>query len=965
MRPMTRLAVVACALPLAASILTLAGCAQRQSLTTPVQTPDIPHQPTQGALPPWARQADLSQGTLGGYTLTLDAAQATATLTPWRTALANDDLYFLGIDAFLKPDNLRITGIRRTGSTLELDWRFTHPFSAPVDFLAPPSASNRADLGIAAQLLLLADIPVTERPNQTFFGDVVANTSLLLNPAGYTQPKGLLPPLATETNCFPYQLVVDDGANGGAGTRIGKPNPGNQPTGNFDNGIGGWQRSNAGFDRASWTGYGVLHQGQATRGTFVLSRNAMSAGPVAVELAVIAKYQDPRGLPNPRAKRLPALNPDPFTFAYRMPHGALDVEQVTVVAGDALPGEDPTGTTDLTVQVRDWDARAAVTLESDLSLDPQVNTVAQGEPGAPVVEISTPRVSAIVPVGTELNPGAKTGLPGDEIEYTLTVTSTSAPQDGLYPALVRVTDPEGASPTRRDYTTDLGPGLVPITDPGLQVAPVSYMSTVLVVSSGPNLPPTCDGVVPSTGFIEPGGTFTVNLSQIVDDSANLRVRMNYSGPSSSQTSEVIIPYSGIGSETAFNPFTDSRLTQKLTAPTILGTYQLTVQLSDGVNQVDCGPYPFIVGIPGECPTVTSTAPSLGPFIYEDGFNPDFVSIAFALDEDMDTASGIGQNDLAGFRDTSGDLLVQGNVNQQFWRWNYFTDEAIALTTTSYPGPGFANRAHHMEVDGNGRVFWVASNITQSETNPGLETTEIYANAGQVIHFFDTTGAPATADRGNINVGQRVVAMAIDRYNNLWALDSTNTMRKYSGPAGGTTYTEDTSATFSLGTASGGVIAGAVVEDFDINFYNEAFFVLVRGAGGQYNAWRFECDGTYQSSIQGNPNPAMNLFPGETVDRGDIVIDNYGPNMSLLAGPQDAQIVITGDNGYREVLNNDDGLIMTLTARMQKSTVAIGEDGAGRTSFLYAENLTVTTESLSTDDWCESWLEVWIPPDNWQ
>jgi hypothetical protein len=51
--------------------------------------------------------------------------------------------------------------------------------------------------------------------------------------------------------------------------------------------------------------------------------------------------------------------------------------------------------------------------------------------------------------------------------------------------------------------------------------------------------------------------------------------------------------------------------------------------------------------------------------------------------------------------------------------------------------------------------------------------------------------------------------------------------------------------------------------------------------------------------------------------------------------------------------------------MAKSTVELGEDGAGRTTFLYASDLMITTESLSDDQWCETWVEVWTPPAGWQ
>ncbi|HYE76569.1 MAG TPA: hypothetical protein VEI97_01155, partial [bacterium] len=199
-------------------------------------------------------RADLA---FGGYTLLVDGEQAS--LTPWRTGANNDDLYFLGIDRFLSPASMRVTGIAVTGTEVQVHWRFTHPFPAP-NLFAPPSGRNRADLGVAARILLLEEVPAGQVGDRTFFGTAIANTDLLLNPDGYWQPRGLLEAGTANANTFPYQLVVDEGANAGNGNRDDHAG-GNGGRGNYDPSIGGWQRANMGGDSASWTGYGVIHQG--------------------------------------------------------------------------------------------------------------------------------------------------------------------------------------------------------------------------------------------------------------------------------------------------------------------------------------------------------------------------------------------------------------------------------------------------------------------------------------------------------------------------------------------------------------------------------------------------------------------------------------------------------------------------------------------------------------------------------
>ncbi|HYE77709.1 MAG TPA: hypothetical protein VEI97_06965, partial [bacterium] len=128
-------------------------------------SPATPGDPTPGelgatALPGGdALPAPTGFAGLGGYTLEVDLNSLSATATMWRKGAATDDLYFLAVDNFLRPNSLAVESIQVTPTTVNLNYRFTHPFPAPTNLAGPATAGNRADLGIAARLLVLADVP--------------------------------------------------------------------------------------------------------------------------------------------------------------------------------------------------------------------------------------------------------------------------------------------------------------------------------------------------------------------------------------------------------------------------------------------------------------------------------------------------------------------------------------------------------------------------------------------------------------------------------------------------------------------------------------------------------------------------------------------------------------------------------------------------------------------------------------
>ncbi|HYE80502.1 MAG TPA: hypothetical protein VEI97_21210 [bacterium] len=464
------------------------------------------------------------------YTLRIDPAAPAAVTAlhpaPRRPA-QTDDVYELSIENFVKPSTFAVTAVERTATTLDLHYAVTHPFAAPADLNAPPTATNRADLGIAGRVLFLTDVPATS--GNTYFGDVVANTASVTNADGYYRPAGLLDLPAFSANTFPYKVLVDETRDPRTSSATGAPLPNGGARGNYSP-TDGWQRGNIGPTRDGWTGFGILHQGQTAGNTLSLGLAVLPADPFELEVAIIATYEDPRGGASGRERkgnRLPADPADVTRFVYREPHGALDLEQIRFVgeSGGFLPNQVSAST--LRFHVVDWDARAVETTEADLHLDLDPTHVAQGESGTPTLAVSIPGVigdaSTVIPFaappadddsGFGGDPGADSGEPGDALFYneTITKTVTTGQASGTYTGLVRATDPEAGADTTSwafPLTPDLGPA-APAPEP------VVYQAFQVLMAS-PSTPPTLTLTTPPNVL---SGTSTSITATAAGDAEN-------------------------------------------------------------------------------------------------------------------------------------------------------------------------------------------------------------------------------------------------------------------------------------------------------------------------------------------------------------------------------------------------------------------------------------------------------------
>jgi len=307
-----------------------------------------------------------------------------------------------------------------------------------------PNAVNRSDLSYSGRAVFLTNVPADSR---TFFGDLRVDTGGVITADGYLDVRSIINapgdqrhPGLTNT-VFPYVLLADELKN----NREGRSN-GGQPTGNYDAATGGWQRSNIGTEYSGWTGYDVLHAGQAVTNSVILKQ--APGGGYEGYVALVVKYTDPRGKSSVYW-RWPTPTPDPLQFAYRLPFAALDASVVMPPADPVAVGQTAGATAFFTVGVRDWDRTAPPHSSPDLSSVTDVTLVQPAGPGTCTVTLDVPGLMES-PVSAVYLSGS--GLPGSECRFRAAVTNvTGTAALGPQLGLVRVVDPEAADAAAGDY----------------------------------------------------------------------------------------------------------------------------------------------------------------------------------------------------------------------------------------------------------------------------------------------------------------------------------------------------------------------------------------------------------------------------------------------------------------------------------------------------------------------------------
>ncbi|MEO7994930.1 MAG: PKD domain-containing protein, partial [bacterium] len=349
---------------------------------------------------------------------------------------------------------------------------------------------------------------VASATGNTYFTDRVANTALVTNADAYYSPGALITTAGT-ANTFPYKRLVDEAAD----NRTGVSNGGN-PDGNF--GADGWTRTELGTNKDGWTGGGVWHQGQTAGNVIALDKTAVAAAPFSLDVAVVAKYNDPRQGANAtekKAHRLPPATPDMTVFGYRMPHCSLDVEAVSFDSTSADFAPNAPSASILTFHVVDFDARATETTQVDLKDELDPTMVAIGEAGLPDFAVCIPGVLGDATFVDDWDPTTDvadddtasggdatpdSGKPADALCYTKSVSKVagSGQTAGSYTGMARATDPEIANITDPFFVIELSGALAPLTTN--IPTPISYQAFSVGMAAA------C--TPPSAGIVSPSGT---------------------------------------------------------------------------------------------------------------------------------------------------------------------------------------------------------------------------------------------------------------------------------------------------------------------------------------------------------------------------------------------------------------------------------------------------------------------------
>lgn len=945
----------------------------------------------------------LAQSQIGRYTITLDpeALTGTVSLMSVRSLAANDDIYDLSITNFLRPDSLRIRSVARSATTLDLTYEVTHPFAAPSNLAGPATAANRADLGVAGRVCFLIDVPsatgnsyfqtaATGAPGVT---NVIANTGTITEADGYYRPDGLLPGLTTTANTFPYLVLVDE--RGSAGARPGISNGGN-PLGNYTPGTGGWQQDNIGTNRNGWTGYGVLHQGQSAVNTVRIALSALS-GPLNLDTAILAKYNDPRSGANAaqkRANRLPKSPVDINAFTYRMPHGALDIERIAFLgeSGSGFIANQISGST-LHFHVDDWDARAVETSEADLATDPVLGNVAAGESGPPSLAVSLPAVLGTAVAnwdnGTDLqdddsafggDPEQDSGVPGDSLYYTraLTNTQTSGQSEGPATGLVMAIDPEIAADTtgwRFALTPELAPAIP-------APAPVTFQAFTVQLN-GPSAPPTASFALLGTTILS-GNPITVQASGYSDpegDQIEVLIDWNNDGDfnDAGESGNYLngtggapvnfvspITYTWIGSDP------DSRevrvhYTDNSSAPVVHPNLPFTVI----ENSMGCG-------APWTNPPTFSTswditAGNWASYSFPDSATAQVEHAYSAFPVPTFNYPAAGTN--AGWVAQRITNVPSYQIHRIYTLGAGHAGGLANIPLTNAPltlgnSAVTARQVFQIEVDSLNRVFFtrrdagiVNSNLIGPHFGNTVSlTTGWYHTGSPGFVWFDTDGGATLATDAQMNevtTANRVVALTIGLNDDVLLVDNQNILRRYPKVSG---YAEDLSAPFPINLAAGPyniALSSRYVHGLVQSRYNGAIFILAEDTAGQEYIYRIECDGTLNNPVTGtsNPNPlALQVGDWTTLTRPQkILLDERDSTGALIGPASDAQLVLTG---YMTGGHGHD--MQTLTTRLEKTG---GSNGG--VLYLGAVNTQNNCLIIRNGSGTTTFRVYGVPPIGWQ
>ena len=843
-------------------------------------------------------------GSLGLFEIHVNIETLEGEITPFRTTASADVLEIVDITNFLQvapcTECVKLRSIALDADeNLVLSIGIKHPFNAG-DSGAPISGRNRADLHV----FNVEGTILASTANVDIFSGLNQGVGsfTLVNADGLSAYLNipLLP--FTLNSIHPYKLHFDDYSSGNfsANNPMGFQSVTNPPpSGNLVMAMG------CDYDFQDY----VLN---ITPGDYIGLIYA-----VGCTYAVSAASRDDR-----------------FKPEYRIPqHLKKAAAKVAVrIVDNQLESENILSAAEIEIDVVDMNHGVAVGDELDeMFADSSVESI----------KLEIPGITANVVDVALANIGGTGHSDSDPLIYAVTIHNEAAGVEGIFAGLVKVRDSysPGSNISPLLDSMDGIQRVEPIKNPLDGLFPISEFATyqkfqIEICGNGNETPVADIQSEPDPAEIEEGYSVSLNATASFDTDGTITlyefdydwdgIEENFSADESNVIGTVISdPYMANGNYTAALRVTDDNVPGAVDYATV----QVAVNEWAG------------------CPDASYAGNS---------FNGEF-----SFSANHDHYNGTSWGDFAD-QIIDADILSSGNGVVIYSDWLNFDGEmrifapgSTSFTPVGDDYPGAIGVS--IDVDSTDLVAFVTS--TLSHVNSDAEDIALVNRIAASNDYF-TVVDPTEGESSEqiVDVGATIQAIDIDAYDDIWALDTNKAMHRYVKTNG---YAEDMARQFNLDVTTSGAFDGLVF-DFVINFHNEAFYILTNKTGKGV-LWRFECDGAYNSDINGNPNPLIDVLEHATAnDVADIGIDNLNIGGNVLDGAQDSQIVVVG--GYLStywfsmISRIDSELNQHLT-----STIGAG-DGLTNVFFNQRTNILWGWQSHGNSD---SFTEEWDAPADWE
>jgi hypothetical protein len=831
------------------TVFAMSGCSKGEFPTVPGQDEGTISD-SQSSFPVGVSEYDQNgdpaagYGALGLFQVHVDSETLTGEMTSLRNMSSTDVLEIVDITNFLMVfpcnDCVELKSIEMNSDrNLVLKIGIRHPFSAG-NSEAPITGRNRGDLHV----FNIEGTIVAESNSSTNFAGIgkVVDNFKLLNADGYSSylDNALdIDVLQTTANLHPYILHFADysAGNFSASNEMGFQSVTTPPpSGNLVMAMGStMDYRDYVFD---------LSQGDID---FILA--------IGCTYAITTKGKVTR------------FNPE-----YRVPqHLKKAASEVSVrIVNNNLVGGTPSSDAEIAIDVVDMSHGVAIGDALDqMAHDSSVSGI----------KLEIPGITSGVKNVTLTNTGG-TGHSGtDPLTYTITLNNELSADDGMYQGLVKVVD---------SYPTGMNSGGLtgfdgikragPTDDPTSGLFAISEFATyqtftINVAESGNQAPVAI--LLPETPAMFEGNTVEFDASTSYDPDGSI-VTYEFMWDWDLVPSNFIADISGSIAVVTSAPY-----------PT-QGTYHAGLRVTDNNSAVAYDSVEVTVNVwTSECPSGQFGGdPITQNFTLDDWYSfysspAGWVISGTIIDCDMlSTHWGvcIYSNPSAGIDGEMRYFNPVGNLAPG-------GEPEYSIVGPNYPG----EQGVSIDVDSEDLVVFVTLGSAYFPSGPQSEEFTLQDKIDTVNDYFTVVDPfVGQSSEQDVNVGAKILAIDIDENDDIWALDINNVMHKYVKTSG---YTEDITSQFDLDITSGGTFSG-LVYDFIINFYNEAFFILTDGSL-ETDVWRFECDGQFNSLINGNPNPLENVLLEDTSGIADIGIDNLNSSGAVLTGEQDSQIVVAG------------------------------------------------------------------------